>query len=400
MMDFNSLGRLTGLSPVTWKEGWPYFGLPGNLGRSPRTWVKPNTGHQASPSAPFERNDTFSGRRIQPVWQWNHAPDDTRWSLSERPGYLRLHSLLAPDFWRARNTLTQRAIGPESVPTAELDPGGMQPGDVAGLGLLNSPYAWIGVHRTSEGFSIEQFDQKTGQVSRAPLAPGKIWLRAHCSFVTEQARFSYSTDGKQFTELGPAFAMVFQLKTFQGVRYSLFHYNSGASAGGYVDFNRFTVDEPRSRGLTEPIPAGKLITLTTQSKSLALACRDSRLVAVPVSDASLDPTTRFEVVDRSRGRIALRATGGFVSVRSQGAEGEVTISDAPPGDGETFQWIETPTGELTLLSLTSHRYLQVHPETGSVSADHPGPQRGRGGGTYLKWNLATRTRKQAAAKGN
>ena len=47
MMDANSVGRLTGLSPVTWKDGWPYFGLPGNLGRTPRTWVKPNTGSPA-----------------------------------------------------------------------------------------------------------------------------------------------------------------------------------------------------------------------------------------------------------------------------------------------------------------------------------------------------------------
>ena len=31
MMDANSVGRLTALSPVTWQNGWPYFGLEGNL---------------------------------------------------------------------------------------------------------------------------------------------------------------------------------------------------------------------------------------------------------------------------------------------------------------------------------------------------------------------------------
>ena len=31
MMDYNSVGRLTCLSPITWQDGWPYFGLPGNL---------------------------------------------------------------------------------------------------------------------------------------------------------------------------------------------------------------------------------------------------------------------------------------------------------------------------------------------------------------------------------
>jgi beta-xylosidase len=45
MMDYNSVGRLTCLSPITWQDGWPYFGLPGNLKRTPRIWAKPNTGH-------------------------------------------------------------------------------------------------------------------------------------------------------------------------------------------------------------------------------------------------------------------------------------------------------------------------------------------------------------------
>src|SRR6185503_20003975 len=43
MMDHNSIGRLTCLSPITWKDGWPFFGLPGNLQRTPVTWVKPKT---------------------------------------------------------------------------------------------------------------------------------------------------------------------------------------------------------------------------------------------------------------------------------------------------------------------------------------------------------------------
>lgn len=49
MQDHNAVGRLTSLSPVTWVDGWPYFGLPGNLTRTPSLWVKPNTG-RTSPS--------------------------------------------------------------------------------------------------------------------------------------------------------------------------------------------------------------------------------------------------------------------------------------------------------------------------------------------------------------
>lgn len=384
MMDFNSLGRLTGLSPVTWKDGWPYFGLPGNLGRTPRTWVKPNTGHVSRPSAPYERNDDFSGTKLKPVWQWNHAPDDSRWSLTERPGYLRLHSLPAPDFWRARNSLTQRAIGLESTPTAVLDAAGMEPGDMAGLGLLNSPYAWIGVRRTGDELTVEQYDQKSGETVRAPVRSGRVWLRAQCSFATEKARFSYSTDGKRFTGLGSPFAMVFQLKTFQGVRYSLFHFNTGGSPGGYADFDRFTVDEPRPRGLSEPIPFGKTISIRSMEGSVLVA----RAGATPAGVAAADPlasgpAARFRVVDRSQGRIALEGSGGFLSVAANGAEQQVTLKRGAPGAGETFQWIETPTGELILLSLATNRYLEIR--SGNVRADNPGPQRNRRDGCRLRW---------------
>jgi beta-xylosidase len=133
MQDHNSVGRLTSLSPVTWVDGWPYFGLPGNLKRSPSIWVKPNTGAVSPIASPYQRSDDFSGPKLIPVWQSNHLPDDSKWSLSERPGYLRLHSLPAADFWWARNSLTQRAIGPESTATTELDGNGLKASDVAGL---------------------------------------------------------------------------------------------------------------------------------------------------------------------------------------------------------------------------------------------------------------------------
>jgi len=29
---YNAIRRLTNLSPVTWTDGWPYFGRPGKLG--------------------------------------------------------------------------------------------------------------------------------------------------------------------------------------------------------------------------------------------------------------------------------------------------------------------------------------------------------------------------------
>src|SRR5690606_41973920 len=95
MMDFLAVGRTTFLSPVTWQDGWPYFGLAGNLGRSPRTWVKPNMGIKTNPSAPYQRSDDFSGPTLQKVWQWNHEPVNKKWKLDKKSGTLRLHTLPA-----------------------------------------------------------------------------------------------------------------------------------------------------------------------------------------------------------------------------------------------------------------------------------------------------------------
>ncbi len=67
MLDFLAVGRTTCLSPVTWVDGWPYFGLPGNLGRTPRTWLKPQVNSTVKPHAPYTRSDNFDSGRLQPV---------------------------------------------------------------------------------------------------------------------------------------------------------------------------------------------------------------------------------------------------------------------------------------------------------------------------------------------
>lgn len=381
MMDANSVGRLTALSPVTWQDGWPYFGLPGNLGRTPRTWVKPAGLPPTPAAAPYARADDFAGPALNPLWQWNHLPDDPRWSLRARPGFLRLRAGPATDFWWARNSLTQRAIGPQSAPTTVLEAGGLAPGDRVGLALLNLPYAWIGVHRGPDGLALEQFDQRTGARHQIPWAGGRVWLRAECDFLRESARFSYSTDGTVFHRLGGPVELVFQLKTFQGVRYALFAYNDSGAAGGHADFDHFTVEEPHPRGRLRPIPFGQAVTLTLHGGATALGVRADAPGAVPAAAAA-----RFMVESAGPGRVALRADDGRRLTAT--AEG-VTLTRGAPDAATTFQWIETLPGDLILLSLATERYLRIHPESGALTADHPGPAPDRSDGSCFDWNLST-----------
>ena len=94
---------------------------------------------------------------------------------------------------------------------------------------------------------------------------------------------------------------------------------------------------------------------------------------------------QFKVVDRGLGRVALQWGEKFVSVAAPGDNGQVTLRSGRPTDSETFQWTETPYGDLILLSLVSHRYFKIEPTSNTVSADSPGPQPSREDGSCLTW---------------
>jgi len=391
MMDFKSVGRTTFLSPVTWQDGWPYFGLPGNLGRSPRTWLKPAVGVDVPPTATYERNDDFSSATLQPVWQWNHAPVTAKWSLTEKPGALRLHTLPADQFLLARNTLTQRVIGPASSATIALDGAGLQPGDIAGLGLLNLPCAWLGILRTESGYVLRRYDQNTNETIDQPLASPRVSLRATGDYDADLARLSYSVDGQNFTPIGGEIRLPYQLKTFQGVRYALFAFNTAGREGGYAEFDNFRVAEPLA-DRSQNLPVGKVITLTNLANGTAVWGNPNGLLhwARPDEKEAGSPAARFRVLDRGQGRVALEATDGrgFVTVVGLGLSGDVRLA-SPETAGSLFQWQDLLRGQCMLLSLKTHRYVGLDPLTGEpYSAESPGARPDRKDGAVLVWTEA------------
>ncbi|HCD52101.1 MAG TPA: glycoside hydrolase, partial [Balneolaceae bacterium] len=389
MMDYNSIGRVTTLSPVTWVDGWPYFGLESNLTRAPRSWVKPTTGFESEPKALFQRNDDFSGPELNPIWQWNHHPVAEKWELDPRSESLNLTAQPAENFWRAKNTLTQRTVGPESFATAELDASDLEKGDIAGLALLNLPYAWLGAEPTANGLTITQFDQRTGKTVSVEVAGKKIWLRTHSDFDRDLSWFSYSTDGKEYHAIGTEFEMVYQLKTFQGVRFGLFAYNQTGREGGVARFLDFKVDEPRAE--RTPIPDGKTIKLTNFADSSVVVVWRNMLRPVSAnnplaqSDAAL-----FKVIDQGLGRVSLYSVAqqGFVTVSGLGHLAEIKITKQHYDDASDFQWIDMLRDDLMLLSLKTHRYLHTDPHTSHpYSALSPGAEPNRKGGAVFQFKL-------------
>jgi xylan 1,4-beta-xylosidase len=83
---FHHLGRETFLFPVTWtKEGWPVMGTNGGIDLTmPAPRLK-----EATWPAEAER-DEFKGKELGLAWNYLRNPHSVDYSLSERPGFLRL----------------------------------------------------------------------------------------------------------------------------------------------------------------------------------------------------------------------------------------------------------------------------------------------------------------------
>ena len=388
MQDFHSIGRTVCLLPVTWKDGWPMIGLEGNLGRAPRTWFKPGfvatQSQQTVAHAPYNRNEDFNGKSLGRVWQWNHNPDDRKWSLKN--GRLRLQSMPAEQLMWARNTLTQRVIGPTSITTVELYTKGMKDGDVCGLGNINVPCTWIGIVKEGKSLTLRCFEQLTNDTVIVPVdfVDGKIILRCVGDYDNNQAQYAYSLDGVTFQTLGRMMPLSYQLITFQGSRHALFAYNKKGKNGGYAEFDNFTVQEPKAnRG--QNIPYGKTFRIINKATNRpAVALKHGVLYDTHAGDRS--EQTQFKVIDRGSGRVSLLCVDGrYVKVYGDGLPGDVRFTNNVE-EAEVFLWQDYLDHDFMLLSLTNHKYLGKSPTTGSpYSMDFSGADPARRNGAVLHW---------------
>ena len=382
MMDFHSIGRTVTLAPITWKDGWPMLGLEGNLGRAPRTWLKPTINTDVKPHAPYERNEDFNGKSLGRIWQWNHNPDDTKWSLKK--GRLRLQSMPAEQLMWARNTLTQRVIGPVSITTVELYTKDMKDGDVAGLGNINVPCSWIGIVKDSPQTILRCFEQAINDTIDTSVTTEKLWLRMVGDYDHDRAHYEYSLDGINYQQIGREMPLSYQLISFQGSRHALFAFNHKGKNGGYAEFDNFTVEEPKA-DRSGNIPYGKtfrIINVATGKPAIAL--EHGLLYDTEVADNS--QLTRFRLIDKGQGQVILQCEDGrYVFCSGYGIAGDVRLT-TDVSKAEVFLWQDYLDREFMLMSMRTHRYLGKSPTTGSpYSMDFTGADPARRNGAVLRW---------------
>ena len=384
MMDFHSIGRTVTLAPITWKDGWPMLGLEGNLGRAPRTWLKPAINTDVQPHAPYERSEDFNGKSLGRIWQWNHNPDDTQWSLKK--GRLRLHSMPAEQLMWARNSLTQRVIGPTSVTTVELYTQGMKDGDVAGLGNINVPCSWIGIVKEGKQLTLRCFEQANNDTVDVPvvITEGKLYLRMVGDYDNDRAYYEFSLDGKTFQQVGGEMKLSYQLISFQGSRHALFAFNKNGKNGGYAEFDNFTVEEPCA-DRSQNIPYNKIfriINLATGKPAVAL----EHGLFYDTDAADNSKQTRFRLIDKGQGKVSLQCEDGrYLFVSGIGMAGDVRFT-TDASKAEIFLWQDYLNREFMLMSMRTHKYIGKSPTTGSpYSMDFTGADPARRNGAVFRW---------------
>lgn len=243
--DYGAVGRIPYLVPVKWEDGWPVLGINGKV---PDTLELPAS---KGPMPGIVASDEFTRRKGEPalplVWQWNHNPENKLWSVSQRKGYLRLTTgRVDTSFLLARNTLTQRTIGPESAGSTLLDVSNMKEGDFAGLSLLQQRYGLVGVKSENGARYIVVVNAQSGrpvEQEKVLLTQSKVYLKAACDFKDrkDEAYFFYSLDGTSWTRIGSPLKMAYTLPHFMGYRFGLFNYAT-RTPGGYADFDYFRID--------------------------------------------------------------------------------------------------------------------------------------------------------------
>ena len=241
--DHDFSGRSPVLFPIQWEDDWPSLKQDNTttFGQVQPTYGKPLSNVTVAPISPMH-SDEFSTPILSLEWQWSHNPDDTKWSLQEREGFLRLHATLAPTFKEARNTLVKRIIGPAMIGRTVIDLSNLADGDVTGLAIWNLPYAYIAISKINGQRIPIMVNQGTVIETAQPIEDNEVYFKV---ITNDQsfAFFYYSVDSeKSYRQLGDALLMSFSGATYLGSRFGLFCYHVGNGTSGFADFDYFRLE--------------------------------------------------------------------------------------------------------------------------------------------------------------
>lgn len=263
--DKGAYGRVLHLNPMKWVNDWPVIGVDKDgdgCGDPVSRYRKPKTGKTYPIETPVE-SDEFDTRKLGLQWEW-HANYQDVFGFTTNMGYVRIYGHeLSPhfkNFWEVPNLLMQKFPAEEFTATAKLKVSAKDDGQLSGLIIMGWDYSWIGVEKQGEKFLLKQAVCKDAeqdnleQVSTlAVLEPSRkfeaglfpnyereIYIRVHVD-KGAYCRFSYSLDGKKFTEAGTLFKA--RQGKWIGAKVGMFSVTPHGKERGWVDVDWFRVEK-------------------------------------------------------------------------------------------------------------------------------------------------------------
>ena len=263
--DKGAYGRVLHLNPMKWVNDWPVIGVDKDgdgCGDPVSRYRKPKTGKTYPIETPVE-SDEFDTRKLGLQWEW-HANYQDVFGFTTNMGYARIYGHeLSPhfkNFWEVPNLLMQKFPAEEFTATAKLKVSVKDDGQLSGLIIMGWDYSWIGVEKQGEKFLLKQAvckDAEQGNLEQvstlAVLEPSRkfeaglfpnyereIYIRVHVD-KGAYCRFSYSLDGKKFTEAGTLFKA--RQGKWIGAKVGMFSVTPHGKERGWVDVDWFHVEK-------------------------------------------------------------------------------------------------------------------------------------------------------------
>ncbi|HTJ51510.1 MAG TPA: glycoside hydrolase 43 family protein [Cyclobacteriaceae bacterium] len=254
--DVGTYGRIVHIQPMQWKNDWPLMGLDkdnNGIGEPVEQYKKPDVGKNTSETE--IGNDEFTNGSLGLQWQWQANPSIT-WSASiAGKDYLRLFAIQNPvdavNLWPAPNLLLQKFPAPDFTATTKIkftvewD----APGKKAGLLIMGNDYSYLSIEKQGQQFIARQiickqaYNDSTEHILATVVLPGnEVYMRVQVKSPEASCKFSYSTDGEKYTEIGVPFTA--QPDRWTGAKVGLFCISErNVRSGSYMDVDWFRITE-------------------------------------------------------------------------------------------------------------------------------------------------------------
>jgi xylan 1,4-beta-xylosidase len=229
------IGRETFIAPVTWDDdGWFTIGDNGMLPPL------------ADKQTVLDLHDDFDRDTLDFAWNFLRVPPVGAWSLTERPGFLRLWGLPAAlddtDIAKPLTLIGRRQQHHTCTVTTELHFDPASSNEVAGMTVrMNARHHYsIAVH-ADQIIVIQRIGELVAYVGNAKRAAGKpVWLQIEAGPAWYTCR--YSLNGERFTDITRGEVRYLSTEVaggFVGVYFGLYATGAGTTSTSPADFAWF-----------------------------------------------------------------------------------------------------------------------------------------------------------------